>query len=429
MLGQISISERLVKSQYLKSVATLASGTALAQAIPLVISPVLTRLYTPENFGMLAVFTAIVSSLSPAVCGKYEVAMVLPQSNSQGIELLGIALWFAFIMSSVCLLVVTFFSGSILSLLKAQNLSGWIYLTPIFLFLTGLMTAMTYFANRQQDYGMMARSKIVRAFSAALISIVLGMAGFGVSGLIFGVIVGLLFAVGYLFYLFGRQFTPGFLTWNSSKKTLLKNYKDFPLYNASSGLLDGITMSLPVFFLAHYFPETVVGFFALVLRIGNTPLSFISGSVSQVNLKKIVDLVNSKQDIRSYLFKLTGGLFLLVLPPTLLFVIFSPALFANLFGAQWREAGHYMQILIPAMSVKFIVSTLSSTLGATKNNHLGMIWKLTSFFASLAVFSWVAPKGDEILFFKAAVVMDIVLYLFYYCLIWKAANQPRNIIE
>jgi O-antigen/teichoic acid export membrane protein len=429
MLGQISISERLVKSQYLKSVATLASGTALAQAIPLVISPVLTRLYTPENFGMLAVFTAIVSSLSPAVCGKYEVAMVLPQSNSQGIELLGIALWFAFIMSSVFLLVVTFFSGSILSLLKAQNLSGWIYLTPIFLFLTGLMTAMTYFANRQQDYGMMARSKIVRAFSAALISIVLGMAGFGVSGLIFGVIVGLLFAVGYLFYLFGRQFTPGFLTWNSSKKTLLKNYKDFPLYNASSGLLDGITMSLPVFFLAHYFPETVVGFFALVLRIGNTPLSFISGSVSQVNLKKIVDLVNNKQDIRSYLFKLTGGLFLLVLPPTILFVIFSPALFANLFGAQWREAGHYMQILIPAMSVKFIVSTLSSTLGATKNNHLGMIWKLTSFFASLAVFSWVAPKGDEILFFKAAVVMDIVLYLFYYCLIWKAANQPRNIIE
>jgi O-antigen/teichoic acid export membrane protein len=429
MLGQISISERLVKSQYLKSVATLASGTALAQAIPLAISPVLTRLYTPENFGMLAVFTAIVSSLSPAVCGKYEVAMVLPQSNSQGIELLGIALWFAFIMSSVFLLVVTFFSGSILSLLKAQNLSGWIYLTPIFLFLTGLMTAMTYFANRQQDYGMMARSKIVRAFSAALISIVLGMAGFGVSGLIFGVIVGLLFAVGYLFYLFGRQFTPGFLTWNSSKKTLLKNYKDFPLYNASSGLLDGITMSLPVFFLAHYFPETVVGFFALVLRIGNTPLSFISGSVSQVNLKKIVDLVNNKQDIRSYLFKLTGGLFLLVLPPTILFVIFSPALFANLFGAQWREAGHYMQILIPAMSVKFIVSTLSSTLGATKNNHLGMIWKLTSFFASLAVFSWVAPKGDEILFFKAAVVMDIVLYLFYYCLIWKAANQPRNIIE
>lgn len=429
MFGQISISERFTQSHFLKSVATLAGGTALAQAIPLLISPILTRLYTPENFGILAVFTAIVSSLSPAVCGKYEVAMVLPKSESQGVDLLGIALWFAFILSTVFFLVVIFFSESILSLIKAQNLNGWIYLTPIFLFLTGLMTAMTYFANRRQDYGIMARSKVVRAFSVALISIVLGMAGFGAAGLIFGVVVGLFLAVGYLFYLYGRQFTQGFLRWNQSKKTLLKNYRDYPLYNASSGLLDGITMSLPIFFLAHYFSETIVGYFALVIRIGNTPLSFISGSVSQVNLKKIVDLVNSKQDIRPYLSKLTGGLFLLVLPPTILFVIFSPALFANLFGGQWREAGHYMQILIPAISVKFIVSTLSSTLGATKNNHLGMIWKLTSFFMSLAVFAWVAPKRNEILFFKAAVIMDIVLYLFYYYLIWKAANQPRNIFE
>ncbi len=429
MFGQISPSKRLVQSHFLKSVATLAGGTALAQSIPLLISPILTRLYTPENFGILAVFTAIVSSLSPAVCGKYEIAMVLPQRDSQGMELLGIALWFAFILSLVFLFVVIFFSESILSLIKAQNLTGWIYLAPVFLFLTGLMTAMTYFANRRQDYGIMARSRIVRAFSVALISIVLGIAGFGASGLIFGIIVGLLFAVGYLLYLYGRQFTPGFLRWNQSKRTLLKIYRDYPLYNASSGLLDGITMSLPVFFLAHYFPETIVGYFALVIRVGNTPLSFISTSVSQVNLKKVVDLVNTGQGVQPYLIKLTGGLLLLVLPPTILFIIFSPALFACLFGAQWGEAGHYMQILMPAMAVKFVASTLSSTLGATQNNHLGMIWKFTSFVTSLAIFAWFAPKRNAILFFKAAAIMDIVLYLFYYYLIWKAANQPRNILK
>jgi len=87
----MSLFEGLRQSHFLKSVATLASGTALAQAIPILVSPILTRLYTPENFGALAVFMAIVSSIAPAVCGKYEVAMVLPQSNRQGIELLGIA--------------------------------------------------------------------------------------------------------------------------------------------------------------------------------------------------------------------------------------------------------------------------------------------------------------------------------------------------
>ena len=84
MHGQISILERLMQSHFLKSIAILASGTALAQAIPIFASPILTRLYTPKKFGMLAVFMAIVSSISPAVCGKYEVAMVLTRSNSQG---------------------------------------------------------------------------------------------------------------------------------------------------------------------------------------------------------------------------------------------------------------------------------------------------------------------------------------------------------
>jgi len=140
----------------------------------------------------------------------------------------------------------------------------------------------------------------------------------------------LLFSWGICFVYTVRQFTQSFLKWNQSKITLLKRYKDYPLYNASSGLLDGITMSLPVFFLAHYFPETIVGYFALVIRVGNTPLSFVSGSVSQVNLKKVVDLVNTDQNVRPHLLKLTGGLLLFVLPPTILLIIFSPDLFAYL---------------------------------------------------------------------------------------------------
>ena len=306
----MSLFEGLRQSHFLKSVVTLASGTALAQAIPILASPILTRLYTPENFGLLAVFMAIVSSIAPAVCGKYEVAMVLPRSNRQGMDLLGIALWIAFCLSLVFFLVLIFFSELILSILKAQNLNVWIYLTPIFLFLTGLMTAMNYFANRQQDYGKMARSKMVRAFSVALISVILGIAGFGASGLIFGVFSGLLFAVGYLFYLYREQFTQGFLRWDRSKRTLLKKYKDYPLYNASSGLLNGITMAMPVFFLTYYFTEAIVGYFALVARVTDAPLSFISPSVSQVNLKTIVDLVNKSHIDRVclYLIKLATSL-------------------------------------------------------------------------------------------------------------------------
>ena len=400
-----------MQSHFLKSVAILASGTALAQAIPILTSPILTRLYTPENFGVLAVFMAIVSSISPAVCGKYEVAMVLPRCNRQGMDLLGIALWFAFFLSLMFLLIVIFFSGSILSLLNAQNLNGWIYLAPLFLFFRGLMTAMNYFANRRQDYGKMARSKMVRALAVTLISVILGIAGFGVAGLLYGVITGLLFAVGYLSYLYREHFTQNFLRWNRSKITLLKRYKDYPLYNASSGLLNGITMSMPVFFLTYYFTEDIVGYFALVTRVADTPLSFISPSVSQVNLKTINELVKKGQSdsVSSHLLKLTKSLLAIAFLPALVLVIYAPDLFLFLFGDEWRVAGIYMQILIPAFVVRFLVISISSTFGALKKNTFAFTKRVFSFVMGILVYFFIGRSIVDPVYFIALISMHIIV--------------------
>lgn len=391
MFEQISLSDRLIKSDFLRSVATLAGGAALAQAIPILSSPILTRLYTPDNFGVVAVFTAIVSSFAPAVCGKYEIAMVLPRNNRQGVELLGIAMWFAFVLSSIFFLIVLFFSDSILSILKAQNLNGWIYFAPIFLFLTGLMTAMNYFANRQQDYGIMARSKMVRALAASLISIILGILGFGVFGLLFGLIVGLLFAVGYFFYVYHDYLTQSFLRLNQSKKTLFKKYKDYPLFNASSGLLNGITMAMPVFFLSYYFTGDVVGYFALVSRVVETPLSFISPSVSQVNLKTIVDLVNKGQSdsVFSYLLKLAMSLFAIAFLPALVLAIYAPDFCLIVFGDEWGTAGVFMQFLIPAFIVRFIVISISSTFGALNKNTFAFTKRMFSFVMGVIIYVFI----------------------------------------
>jgi len=411
MFGQISLSDRLIRGNFLRSVATLAGGTALAQAIPILSSPILTRLYTPENFGVLAVFTAIVSSFAPAVCGKYEIAMVLPRNHKQGIELLGIAMWFAFVLSLLFFLIIMFFSNSILSILKAQNLSGWIYLAPIFLFLTGLMTAMNYFANRQQDYGIMARSKMVRALAAALISIILGILGFGVSGLLFGLITGLLFTVGYLFYVYHDHFTQSLLRLNQSKLTLFKKYKDYPLFNATSGLLNGITMAMPVFFLTYYFTGDIVGYFALVSRVIETPLSFISPSVSQVNLKTIVDLVNKGQSdgVFSYLLKLALSLLAIAFLPALILAIYAPDLCLILFGDNWRTAGVYIQILIPAFIVRFIVISISSTFGALNKNTFAFSKRVFSFVMGIVIYFFIGRNVVNPVYFVVLISIHITV--------------------
>ena len=420
---------KLCQSSFSKSVAILASGAALAWIIPVLASPILTRLYTPTDFGTFAVFMALVSSVIPAVCGKYEVAMVLPKSNIQGLHLLGISFRVAITISLIFLLIVLVFKNYLLTVLNARQLGEWIYLAPLALVSTGLMTAMNYFANRNKDYKNMAKGKIVNASFVAFTSIILGFFGLGFRGLLTGAITGLIAATIYFLFLYRKILSSDLLLWGKAKVELMKRYIDFPVYNASGGLLNGITVALPVFFLSHYFSESIVGYFSLVLRVANLPLSFISASVSEVNLKKIVDLVNMKTDVRPYLIKITIGLTAVVLLPTTILMIFSPSMFSFVFGEKWREAGVYMQILMPAMAVRFVSSTLSTTLGATQNNQLGAIWKITDFVVTVIVFSIFAPHRDIKSLLKVFVLMDIALYLFYYLLIWKAAANPRNRIS
>jgi len=406
----------------------LATGTALAQAIPVLASPILTRLYTPTDFGLLAVFMAIVTSILPAVCGKYEVALVLPKDDNQGKNLFGVSVLVTISISILFAIFLYFFHEWLTDLLDVGQLSGWLYLTPVMLLMIGVFQASSYYANRHKLYKLMAESKLVQALTAVTLNIILGVAGVGFVGLLLGNILAAVLAACYIIHAnWNSLSTSLFGSWRK-KYALMLRYKEYPIYNASSSLLNGITLAIPIFFLSRYFPESTVGFYALVMWVANAPLSFISASVSQVNLRKVVDLVNTRQNVTSYIYKLTLLLAAIASVPMVFLILFSPELFAIVFGEAWREAGVYCQILIPALAVRFVVSTLSSTLGATKNNQYGAIWKVIAFLVTLSVFSWVAPKGEIIVLLYAALIIDVLLYILYYFFILASAKRPRNII-
>lgn len=423
----VKFLDYLINNHFTRSVAILGLGTAIAQAIPVLSSPILTRLYTPADFGILAVFMALVSSFIPLVCGKYEVAMVLPRSQSQGVHLLGIAFQFSLLISSISMVGLLVFKEELLDLLDTPQLDGWIYLAPLALLFSGTFIALSYFANRQHQYARMAKLKMIRAIAIVTVNIGLGLVGFGFEGLLIGSLAGLFLATCYFFYLYRKQLSIRILVWTNKKSVLSRKYKDYPIYNASTGLLNGITLSLPVFFIAHYYSESVVGYFALVVRVVNAPLSIISASVSQVNLKKIIDLVNGQSEVLPYLYKVALALAGLVTMPTLVIMIFAPEIFVFLFGSQWSEAGVYAQILIPALAVKFVSSTLSSTMGATNNNKYGAMWKICSFVTTFGVLACFAPKGDIMHLLYALLVNDSLLYIFYFYLIVRSAKYPNNI--
>ncbi len=420
------IIKKSKNSLFVRNVAVLASGTILAQLIFILASPILTRLYTPEAFGLFATFIALISSISPGVTGKFEVAMVLPKRENIAVELFGVAIWFGLIISILFLLIVLIFQEQVLLWLDAPKLKGWILLAPLVLLLTGLFNLVGLYSNRHKQYAWMARSRILRALTIVSFNIILGLFGVGFLGLLIGNIAGLVVASIYLVYKQYGLLTGFRMKWSGRKTVLVRRYWEYPVFSASTAFLSGFTSNLPIFFLMHNFPGEVAGYYALVVRVIMAPIGFIATSVALVNQRKVVDLVNAGKRIEPHIYKVTLGLLLLSLPPTVVMVFWGPSLFALVFGESWAEAGYYAQIMAVAFIFRFTVSTLTMTFGATRNQPYAAVWKVTNFISTAAVLAIVSAHGTVVETLVGLVLNWIVMYSFCYYLILRAAKNPRN---
>lgn len=244
----MKVADTLRNNLFLKNIAILTTGAALGQLITICSTPFLTRVYTPADFGIFAVWLSVVHSISPAVCGRYEIAMMLPKKEVEAIHLLGISTWFSIIICGLFFFTILIFRGVFLGLLDAPQIRGLILLSPLMLFCFGLSSVLTYFANRHKNYTLIAKSKLTRSIVDVALKIVLGLMCFGFNGLVAGSLIASAVSIIYFLPFCKSKFSFQAFKWNQSKTLLLRKYIEYPIYNASTGLLNGITLALPVFF-------------------------------------------------------------------------------------------------------------------------------------------------------------------------------------
>ncbi len=178
-----------IKSEFIKNVFTLMSGITVAQVIPLFLMPVLSRLYSPEDFGLLALFTSISSILFTLVCFRYDMAIMLPKNGHKSIQVVSLCISIAFIFSISIFILVCFFSDSITSLLGNKNIKPWLYALPFSVFMLGMVRVLTLWFNRQKNYKTMTYAKVLQ-HGGSTGAQVLSNSLWG--GLIFGYIFGIL---------------------------------------------------------------------------------------------------------------------------------------------------------------------------------------------------------------------------------------------
>ena len=189
------------ESEFVRNVLTLMTGTTIAQAIPIAISPILTRIYTPDDFGIFALYMSIAGIISVIATGRYELAIMLPKDDKDAINIGVLSIIIAFFISLIVFLIVLIFNQEITNLLNNPKISNWLYFIPLSILLTGIFQSYNYWTNRKKGYKKLSITNITQTSTTAGSNIAMGFAKFGSSGLIIGTLIGQAAASTLLCYL------------------------------------------------------------------------------------------------------------------------------------------------------------------------------------------------------------------------------------
>ena len=346
-----------------RQVMTLVTGTGLAQLIPLAVSPLLTRLYTPHDFGVFALYASLVAVLAVLGSARYELALMLPRDDTDALALVALAMAIVLATSAVVLAAVLLFQADLARWLDSPAVGPWLFLVPVSMLLTGLVNTLTVWANRSSNYRQISISRVLQSASAAAVAVALGWGLSGGSqagvGLVLGAVVGQALAAASLAWPFWRRWGARLqgVGWQPMRAQALR-FREFPAVNMPHALLDALQGSGVVALIAALFGPTLLGFHALAQRVVRTPMATLGSAVAQVFQKRAADALHAGGDTRRLVdavLRRLGAVAVAVLP----LLWFAPELFAFVFGAAWREAGVYAQILTPWLLLNFMLSPLS----------------------------------------------------------------------
>lgn len=366
----------ITSNKSIRSVATLASATAGGQLVLVLASPLLTRLYTPEQFGVLAIFSSMLGVIVVISSLRYELAIPLPKSQINGKSLLSIALGINSLCALLILLLVYWLRAPIAELTGVPSLASFLWLLPVAVLFMGTYRSLNFWAVRNRDYKRIAQTKISQSVSNIVVQLAGGFAGIGALGLLLGQIVGQAVGVGRL----SRGLAiSDFLFKNkndfSRKRVLFRRYSRFPKYDVPAAFINTLSNELPPLMFTALFNPAVAGFYLLAQRVLASPLSLVGQAVAQVLYGSVGDAIASGR-LGSVVKKVVFTLIALVVLPSLVVFFWGEDLFAFIFGESWREAGQVAGILMLGLAAQFVYSPISLILLATEGQHINLTLNL-----------------------------------------------------
>jgi O-antigen/teichoic acid export membrane protein len=412
-----------LRSGFLGDVLKLSFGTLAGRLISLIALPVVTRLYSPEDFALLAIYLALMSPLAVAACLRLEIAIPLVETEREAADLLTLALAVLALVTALLMLPALLMPGQVASALGAPALAPYVWLVPLGVAMAGSYSALQAWATRARRFGAIARTRVGQAVAGVSAMVSLGWAGVAP----FGLLLGNMFNIGAG----GVSLAASALVRDGAmlRAVRLRNLapafrrnRRYPLFSTPEALFNVAGVQVPVLLVAAY-AGAEAGFLLLAMQVMSAPMNLLGSSISQVYVSRAPTEYREGR-LAPFTLAIMRRLLLVGVGPLILAGALAPVVFPPLFGPEWARAGEIVTWLVPWMALQFIASPVSMVLHMVGRQN----WAMYLQTAGLAirgggVLLAIKFSTDPVVAFALA---SAAFYAFYSCVVIVAARSKMS---
>ena len=367
-----------------RNAGKLLSANVIAQAIGILVYPLLTRMYAPEDFALLSLFTSIAGVLVLVATAEYQYAIVLPKSDEHARALAHVCVLLLLAMTALICLSLPF-AAPIAAMFKAPALATYWWMMPLSVLGLGLWNILNYWYIRRRAFTRASGYQITQSVFSASGKIGLGALGWLQGGMIAATVFAPLLSLLINGALAWRKYLSELLhPCRSDIRFVVREYSNFPKFNLPRALVNSVGLALPVWFLTPHFGLAEVGQLSLAMMAAFVPLNIIARACYQVLYQRVAELVQRRQSIARVLWRFSLWMAVAFLIGLTAVYIFVPQLVTFIFGAEWLEAADIIRALYPYIVLTPIcgsVCFLSDVFAKQKT----ALWMETGYVAALAL--------------------------------------------
>lgn len=414
--------QRLTSSSIVHDVAKLVSGTVGGRMVLLLAMPVVTRLYSPKDFELLAVYASLVSTVAVASCLRFEIAIPLAENDGDAVHLLVLSLISLAGVVALILLLALAWPQQVAELVGSSGIAAYMWLVALGVAMTASYSALQFWATRNRRFGTIARTRVGQASTGA--ATMLGFGWFGLAPM--GLLLGNMLSLGAG----GLSLAAQLMRWDRAGLRVvtrrglvatMSKYRRYAIFSTPEALANVAGIQVPILMIAAM-AKAEAGQLFLAMQIMAAPITLLGASVGQVYASRAQEeLLNG--NLYRFTLSMMHRLFLIGLGPMVAAALLAPSFFPVLFGADWARAGVIVALIAPWMLLQLTVSPVSMGLHVTGRQRTAMslhVFGLALRVGSVAVAAQIPAIGPV----EGYAASGALFYALFAMIVLGAVRRP-----